>query len=163
MGNAESRVTSVARAITAITAKVFRCPGLERVAPDADRLGAHDIAYWLVFVAVIAGWFLFLYAPERERLSMLEGRHQTLTGHLAAERRELARLQRSIKDLTRGDPQAWERAARGRLGWVEPGEITDLKNGIPKPPPKPGSDSHQTTNAPPPQAPVLPRPAAPPL
>ena len=93
---------------------------------DADSFGAHDFVCWLVFLAVMCGWFLFLFAPQRERLTMLQERQDVLSAHCTAEKKELQRLQRSIYALVHGDPGAWERAARGRLGWLEPGEVTDM-------------------------------------
>ena len=131
MSNPENRVTRVARAVWAVTSQIFRCPGLQPVPPNADKLGAHDLAYWFIFLAVMGAWFVFVLAPQAERLGMLAERTKVLKTHLGAEKRELARLQRSIKELQRNDPQAWERAARGRLGWVEPGEMTDLSHGLP--------------------------------
>jgi hypothetical protein len=153
-----------------VTAQVFRCPGLQSVPPDADRLGAHDLVYWFAFVGVAAAWFLCLFAPQQERLSLLEDRRKVLTSHLEAEQREQARLRRSIRDLSRGDPQAWERAARGRLGWVEPGEITDLSRGRPRvPAPTPATAPAQPLRPatppalPRPQVPALPAPPSPPV
>ena len=93
----------------------------------ADCFGLHDLAYWLIFVAVMCAWFLFLFAPQHERLDMLASRRHVLNAHLAAEKNELQRLHLGIDDLLRGNPHAWERAARTRLGWLEPGELTDLK------------------------------------
>ena len=105
---------------------MFRCHGLDDSSARGDLFGLHDVAWWLVFVVALCAWFLLLFAPQRERLDNLTEREQTLRGHMFAEKRELARLHRSIDELTRNDPYAWERAARGRLGWVEPGELTDL-------------------------------------
>ena len=105
---------------------MFRCHGLDDSPSRADRLGLHDIAWWLIFVVAICAWFLLLFAPERQRLNNLVEREQMFRGHLKAEKRELARLKRSIDELAHNDPYAWERAARGRLGWVEPGELTDV-------------------------------------
>jgi len=159
----ENRVTRAARAVWAATSQIFRCPGLQTVSPGADNLGLHDLAYWAIFLAVLAAWILFVFAPQTERLGMLEERSSVLKTHLRAEKRELARLQRSIKNLQQGDPQAWERAARGRLGWLEPGEITDLSHGLPPRQAGNGSDAARKAEPPfrPPQ--VLPRPAIPPL
>ncbi|MGD0092532.1 MAG: hypothetical protein ABSE73_21665 [Planctomycetota bacterium] len=163
MSDQENRVTRAARAVWEVTSQIFRCPGLQPVPHNADNLGVHDLAYWVIFLAVMAAWFLFVFAPQAERLGMLAERTKVLKTHLEAEKRELARLQRSLKQLQQNDPQAWERAARGRLGWVEPGEITDLSHGL---------SSRQAGNSPaappeprpamkPPAA--LPRPAIPPL
>lgn len=161
MGGSETRVTRVARAVWAATSRIFRCPGLQRVPPHADDLGAHDLAYWLIFLAVLAGWFLFVFAPQRERLSALDERCTVLMSHVQAEQRELARLQRSIHALQGGDPRAWEGAARGRLGWVEPGEITDLARGMTARPA--ATDPARNSDALLKPPPVLPRPLIPPL
>lgn len=126
MNNPENCITRMARRVGAVTSQLFRCRGLQHVPASVDRLGSHDLAYWIFFLAALTGWFLFLFAPQRERLGMLEDRAQVLTAHLNAERKEMRRLQRGIGDLQRGDPRAWERAARGHLGWVEPGEILDM-------------------------------------
>jgi len=157
----ESRVTRLTRAVCVVTSQIFRCPGLQHISRDADKLGGHDVALWLIFLSVLAAWFLFLFVPQRERLGMLEDRCEMLNGHMKAEKRELARLQRSIKDLQHGDPAAWERAARGRLGWVEPGEVTDLAKGMP---PRPvNAENNASKSVPPPPPSVLPRPPIPAL
>jgi len=163
VSNTENRVTRAARAVWAATSQIFRCPGLQAVPPDADKLGVHDLAYWVIFLAVLAAWFLFVFAPQTERLGMLEERCQVLKTHLRAEKRELLRLQRSIKDLQHGDPQAWERAARGRLGWVEPGEITDLSRGLPPRQPNGSSDALKKPEPALKPPPLLPRPVIPSL
>lgn len=116
----------VARTFSAVTSQIFRCHGLEHVPPQADDLGGHDLFYWIIFTSALSAWFLFFFAPQRERLEQLRGKREVLAAHLREEKRELARLQRGIADLTRGDPTAWERAARGKLGWTEPGELTDM-------------------------------------
>ena len=125
MGNPDSRLTYLAQKLTAVTSQIFRCHGLQQIPQNADRLGIHDLAYWLIFVAVMCAWFLFLFAPQHERLEMLSGRRHVLASHLAAEKCELQRLQSGIEELQNGNSHAWERAARNRLGWLEPGEITD--------------------------------------
>jgi hypothetical protein len=126
MGSPGSRITCAVRSLGSVTSQIFRCHGLQAISERADRLGCHDLAYWLIFVAVLCAWFLFLFVPQRQRLTNLSERQQVLCAQLKAEKRELVRLERSIKDLTRGDPQAWERAARGKLGWLQPGEVTDI-------------------------------------
>jgi hypothetical protein len=139
-----------------------------RPKPDADNLGLHDIAYWLIFLSCLSGWFLFYFAPQRERLALLEDRRDVLSAHLAAEKRELKRLERSVKALHGGNPLAWELAARGRMGWVEPGEITDISSWLPKqarlnlprsrrPDPTP---SQPLRMSPPPHVPALPIPSS---
>ena len=126
MGSTRSRITCAVRTVGNLTSQIFRCHGLDNLASRADQLGLHDIAWWLVFLVAISAWFMLLFSPQRERLNNLAERQQVLLGHLKAEKRELGRLHRSIDELTRGDPRAWERAARGRLGWLEPGEVTDV-------------------------------------
>jgi hypothetical protein len=122
----ESRITRVSRVVSAVTSQIFRCHGLERSSGRCENLGTHDILYWFLFVTAISGWFLFVFIPQRERLENLQGRNATLGAHVKAERKELKRAQRGIRDLERGEPDAWERAARGRLGWMEEGEIVDV-------------------------------------
>lgn len=121
-----SRITCAVRTVGNLTSQIFRCHGLDNLASRADQLGLHDVAWWLIFLVALSAWFLLLFSPQRERLNNLAERQQVLMGHLKAEKRELGRLHRSIDELTRGDPRAWERAARGRLGWLEPGEVTDV-------------------------------------
>jgi hypothetical protein len=163
VANSDSNVTRLARSLSAVTS-IFRCKGLQHTPADADRFGGHDLLYWILFVGILSGWFLFLFAPQHERLSMLEGRRQVLGTHMALEKRELKRLQRSIDDLARGDPHAWERAARGRLGWVEPGEVTDLASWNPGRFNKPALDAHRVAPPMPNIAPpMLPRPVIPPI
>ncbi|HYG76132.1 MAG TPA: hypothetical protein VEK08_14090 [Planctomycetota bacterium] len=163
MSHPGTHITRIARGLSTVTSQIFRCHGLQNISADADSIGFHDVAYWLAFVTAVSIWFLFFFAPQRERLSMLDGRLQVLKAHCSAEKRELARLERSIDELARGDPHAWERAARGRLGWVEPGEVTDLANLAPRRVVPAGAE-----NANPParsnsNLPVLPRPVIPPV
>ena len=126
MGSTRHRITCAVRTFGTLTSQIFRCHGLDELSSRADRLGLHDVAWWLIFLVALCAWFLLLFAPQRERLNNLDERQQMLVGHLKAEKRELARLHRSIDELTRGEPRAWERAARGRLGWLEPGEVVDI-------------------------------------
>lgn len=163
MANTDTHVTRLTRTLNAVTS-IFRCHGLQHVPSDADSFGAHDLLYWILFVGVLSGWFLFIFAPQHERLSMLEGRLQVLNSHLRLEKREAKRLESSIDALTHGDPHAWERAARVQLGWVEPGEIIDVASWTPARFLKPVIDAHKLA----PQIPalppaVLPRPAIPPI
>jgi hypothetical protein len=163
VANSDSHVTRIARGLSAVTS-IFRCHGLQHTPSDADRLGSHDLIYWILFVGLLATWFLFLFAPQHERLGMLEGRLHVLHSHLGVEKRELKRLERSINDLTRGDPHAWERAARLQLGWVEPGEIVDLASWNPSRFVKPAIDAMKSAPQMPPIPPaVLPRPTIPPI
>jgi len=92
---------------------------------------------------------------------MLDGRLQVLRSHRLAEKREFTRLDRSINQLANGDPHAWERAARGKLGWVEPGEVTDLSNLAPRRVVPAGLDRSERNSTTPRVAPELPRPAIP--
>ena len=128
MGSPDTQLAKLTRTFSAFTSQIFRCPGLDTPPADADRIGGQDFAFWLIFLSLIAAWFLFLFAPQRERLKLLESRQQVLTAHLALEKREHVRLQRSTQELMKNDPLAWERAARGRLGWVAPGEVVDVRN-----------------------------------
>lgn len=130
----------------ALTTRVFRCRGLSQQAPEQDKFGGHDAAYWIVFCALAAGWYFFLFEPQRQRNEMLIGRQDVLQSQLRAENVELRRLRNEMTLLQRKDPTAWERAARLKLGWLKPGEITDILawrrasiaagKGDPAPPPR---------------------------
>jgi len=120
------RMTRMARTLTAVTSQIFRCPGLHRTPPSSDNLGTHDLLYWILFLTAISGWLLFIYVPQRERIGLLEDRRSVLETHLKIEKKELKRLQIAIADLCRGEPVAWERVARQKLGYVAPGEQTDM-------------------------------------
>lgn len=158
MGANETRITRITRALGSVTS-IFRCQGLQRVSASADRIGGHDLLYWSAFLALISAWFLFVYMPQCRRLERMVGRQQALLLLLDDDKRELARLRKGIASLNRGDALAWERAARKRLGWLEPGEVLDMErwrsartavnNG--------GELSPRST----PPGPVLPRPRVP--
>jgi hypothetical protein len=122
----DTRITRVTRAFSAVTSQIFRCHGLEQSSGRTDSLGCHDILYWLLFCSALSAWFLFIFVPQRERVEHLQGRLDSLKTHVQAERKELQRAQRGIKDLERNAPDAWERAARSRLGWMEDGEVLDV-------------------------------------
>ncbi|MCW8131524.1 MAG: hypothetical protein KIS92_14335 [Planctomycetota bacterium] len=150
----------------ALTTRVFRCRGLSLQSPEQDKFGGHDAAYWIVFCALAAGWFFFLFEPQRQRNEMLRGRQDVLQSQLRAESVELRRLRNEINLLQSKDPTAWERAARQKLGWLKPGEVTDVLawrrasiaagKGDPAPPPRivrPGpAVPRRAPNAPAPQA-----------
>lgn len=124
MAAQDSHFTRVTRAFGSVTS-IFRCHGLQYVAPNADSIGGHDVFYWCGFLVLLSGWFLFLYSPQCRRFEKLTGRQQALSLELSSEKKELSRLQQGIGNLKSGDPLAWERAARARLGWLEPGETLD--------------------------------------
>lgn len=71
-------------------------------------------------------WYFAWYAPAVRRVRMLEARAESLRGTLTAAKRELYRVRTDSAALRRSEPQAWERAARVRLGWLAPGEINDV-------------------------------------
>lgn len=158
----------------ALTTRVFRCRGLAQQSPEGDRFGGHDAAYWIVFTALAAAWFFFLFQPLRQRNEMLRGRKDVLEAQSRAEEIELRRLRSEMTMLERKDPGAWERAARVKLGWLKPGEITDILawrrqsiaagKGDPAPPPLPPQPRARTVAPVPPR--ILPRippvPQAPP-
>ncbi len=135
----------VADTFRAMTTTLFRCPGLSCQSADADRLGLHDLAWWLVMIAAVGAWYFMMYEPQQQRLQMLNGRTNVLDAQLKAEQIELNRVQREIKALKSNDIRAWERAARAALGWLKPGEITDIQawrqqqieEGLPDPSPPP--------------------------
>jgi len=150
-----TRIARVAEQISVVTSQIFRCKGLDHVSPQADRLGTHDLFYWILFISAISAWYLYLFIPQKERLTALHDRRHTLEVHLREENKERRRLERGIRALFANDPTAWERAARGKLGWVEPGELTDMvawrrNRVVPMPPVPPRAE-----------APALPQPAAP--
>ncbi len=126
MGANETRITRITRAIDTVTS-IFRCHGLQSVPPNADRLGGHDLLYWVGFLGLLSGWFLFVYMPQCRRFERLTGRQQALVLELETEKKDLARLHQGIASLHKGDALAWERAARNRLGWLEPGEVLDAE------------------------------------
>lgn len=105
---------------------LFRCGGLAAATPEAERPANRDVAVWVICVSMLAAWYFFVFDPVRERNAMLRGRLSVLTSQCRAEQTELARVQREVQSLRRGQPQAWERAARLQLGFLKPGETTDL-------------------------------------
>lgn len=115
--------------LSALTTRIFRCRGLEPQPLRDEREGAHDALLVLLSVLLLAGWYYFCFEPLRERNAMLAGRLDVLRAQQRAEERELARLKRETEQLASGDPLAWERAARARLGWLRPGEVVDLAGG----------------------------------
>lgn len=131
----------------AMTTRIFRCRGLAMSSPEHDRFGGLDAACVIVFCALAAGWYFFVFEPQRLRNQMLQGRQEVLQAQLRSEAIELRRLRREMAQLERKDPAAWERAARGKLGWLKPGEIIDVVawrkesvaagRGDPAPPPRP--------------------------
>ena len=110
-----------------MTTALFRCGGMGRQSVRHDRLGAHDIAWWLVVGALGAAWYFMLFEPQRQRNEMLQGRLDVLNTQLMAEQIELRRMAREVRALERDDPRAWERAARARLGWLQPNEVLDVR------------------------------------
>lgn len=126
MGANETHISRITRAIGSVTS-IFRCHGLQSISPNADRIGGHDILYWMCFLALISLWFLFVYMPQCWRYEKLVGRQQALSLELNGDKKELDRLKRGIASLNNGDALAWERAARKRLGWLEPGELLDTE------------------------------------
>ncbi len=117
-------MTRITRAFGTVTS-IFRCHGLQHLPPGVDRVGGHDLFYWCGFLALMTGWFLFVYAPQCRRVEKLTGRQQALALELTQDSRALARLEQGIGDLRQGSALAWERAARVRLGWLQPGETLD--------------------------------------
>jgi hypothetical protein len=126
MASSTPPITHITRVLAGVTS-IFRCHGLHAVPANADNLGGHDLLYWCGFLASMSGWFLFVYMPQCRKVEMLTGRQDTLALQLENDKKELVRLQRGIASLKNGDSLAWERVARERMGWLEPGEITDLE------------------------------------
>ncbi len=122
----ETHITRITRAIGTVTS-IFRCHGLQVISPNADRIGGHDLLYWVGFLALLSAWFLFVYMPQCRRFERLTGRQQSLVLELDTGKKELAQLRQGIASLHNGDAMAWERAARKRLGWLEPGEVLDAE------------------------------------
>jgi hypothetical protein len=79
-----------------------------------------------LFAAFAALWWLGWQAPAARRTALLEGRTAELRGRLTAAERELYRIHAGLDELQRAEPEAWERAARARLGWLAPDEIVDV-------------------------------------
>jgi hypothetical protein len=109
----------------ALTTRIFRCQGLAPSSERHDRVGGHDVFFWLAFLSVGAAWYFLLFEPTCQRNNMLAGRLAVLRAQAKAEQQEQARLKLGIQSLLHGQPDAWERAARAQLGWLEPGEVTD--------------------------------------
>jgi len=160
VSTSENPVSRITRGVSAVTSKIFRCGGLHTQDSDCDPLSGYDLGYWLLFIGVIAGWFLFIFAPQRQRMSLLQDRLETLATHLKEDNREIKRIKRSIQELNQGDPYAWERTARGRLGWLEPGETVDplLIAALNVLPPRSRTEDGRRR-----RIPNLPRPAIPPI
>lgn len=162
-------MTRITRAFGTVTS-IFRCHGLQHLPPGVDRVGGHDLFYWCGFLALMTGWFLFVYAPQCRRVEKLTGRQQALALEFSQDTRSLARLEQGIGDLRQGSALAWERAARVRLGWLQPGETLDassLLSAAPNNSPRPNSNPDWTQLAQRPdthlQLPPLPRPRVPKL
>ncbi|MCZ7644499.1 MAG: hypothetical protein M5U26_04315 [Planctomycetota bacterium] len=111
--------------VTPATTRVFRCRGLCPQLRQEDGLGVHDLLWWVLLLALGGGWYFWAYEPQHQRNEMLEGRLKVLEAQLRAEEFELLRAQREVLALEGNHPDAWERAARAKLGWLLPGEITD--------------------------------------
>lgn len=110
-----------------VTSWVFRCRGLCPEVRPEDSFGLHDLLFWVLFLALGAGWYFGQFEPQRQRNEMLTGRAKVLESQLKEERVELERLKRESVALQAGHPAAWERAARAQLGWLMPGETVDLQ------------------------------------
>ena len=157
----ETHISRLTRAVSSVTS-IFRCHGLETISPNADRIGGHDLVYWIGFLTAVSAWFLFGYMPQCRRYENLIGRQQVLSLQLETEKKQLARLHQGIDSLHNGDALAWERAARKRLGWLEPGEVLDAdkflqsRNAVASTLP-----ANRTPQRSSPTAPVLPRPRVP--
>jgi hypothetical protein len=161
MGANETHTSRLTRAVSSVTS-IFRCHGLETISPNADRIGGHDLLYWIGFLTAVSAWFLFGYMPQCRRYEKLTGRQQVMALQLETEKKELARLHQGIDSLHNGDALAWERAARKRLGWLEPGEVLDAQKFLQS---RAAFATNLQTNRTPlrsaPAAPVLPRPRVP--
>jgi hypothetical protein len=127
VSDSETCIVRAARKFSDVTSQIFRCRGIQYNQPASDRFGNHDLLHWVVFLTVLAVWFTFLFLPQRERVELLTGRLSSLGMQQKEEQKELQRLQSGIAALLKNDPNAWERAARGHLGWLEPGEMTDMR------------------------------------
>jgi len=117
----------VTQTVQALTTRIFKCRGLAPQPLQHDQFGVHDVVFWLVFASLGAAWYFFLLEPQRQRNAMLQGRLTVLNAQQRAEDVELRRLRRELDLLRKGDTQAWERAARKRLGWLLPGEETNIQ------------------------------------
>src|SRR5260221_442574 len=91
MGANETHITRITRAIGSVTS-IFRCQGLQPVSANADRIGGHDLLYWMSFLALISAWFLFVYMPQCWRYEKLVGRQQALILQFDSDKKELDRL-----------------------------------------------------------------------
>ncbi len=105
-------MTRITRAFGTVTS-IFRCHGLQHLPPGVDRVGGHDLFYWCGFLALMTGWFLFVYAPQCRRVEKLTGRQQALALELTQDSRALARLEQGIGDLRQGSVGASGAGAAG--------------------------------------------------
>lgn len=111
--------------VYALTSRVFRCGGLAAPTEAMDSWGRIDFYVLAIFGVTLAGWYTFLFQPEQNRNEMLSARLGVLHAQLKVEEVQLGRLRRGIHALESGDTRAWERAARSKLGWIKPGELSD--------------------------------------
>jgi hypothetical protein len=118
--------TRLTQTLCALTTQLFRCRGLAPTPPGAERFNRRELLFWALFIALGAGWYFLHWGPVRERNAMLSGRLTVLEAQRRAEELQLARVRRESLTLERGWPDAWERAARARLGWLKPGEAVNL-------------------------------------
>lgn len=108
-----------------LTSRIFRCGGLAAPSERMDNWGRNDFYLVIAFGLILSAWYTLLYQPERARNEMLDARLSILQAQLKVEQVQLSRLRRGIDALETGDSRAWERAARSRLGWIKPGELSD--------------------------------------
>jgi hypothetical protein len=118
--------TRLTQTLCALTTQLFRCRGLAPTPPGAERFNRRELLFWILFIALGAGWYFLHWQPVRQRNAMLSGRLTVLEAQRHAEELQLARVRREILTLERGKPDAWERAARAKLGWLKPGEAVDV-------------------------------------
>jgi cell division protein FtsB len=112
------------------TARKRRLPASKR--PARTRRIVHVLLLFVASVIVVDALI-----GDRGLVAMLRARHEydELTGSIARQRAENARLRETVRRL-REDPAAIEEVARRELGLIKPGERVFIVKDLP-PPTKP--------------------------
>lgn len=97
------------------------CRRAARGAVAGSGLCAQDL-FWIALAGSVAAFVLLVLKPDRERLREAEAEARLLATEVAALEERLAHLRGWERSLAAGDREAWVALARGRLGWLGPGE-----------------------------------------
>jgi hypothetical protein len=93
-------------------------------APDEQPkagLAAQDF-FWIVLAGSIAAFVLLVFKPNRQRLQETEAERLLLRAEISQFEERVSHLRSWERSLSAGDREAWSSLARGRLGWLAPGE-----------------------------------------